>query len=100
MLIFVFVFVVGVGIGVVSASSAFAGASFANAFNEELLPFFFFKEEEEDDEEEEDEEEDDDDEDVCDGLLFSFFCDDAFEVVRRCVLRRRFCDDATLRGGS
>ena len=98
MLIFVFVFVVGVGIGVVSASSAFAGASFANAFNEELLPFFFFKEEEEEDEEEEDEEED-----VCDGLfvfLFSFFCDDAFEVVRRCVLRRRFCDDATLRGGS
>ena len=91
MLIFVFVFVVGVGIGVVSASSAFAGASFANAFNEELLPFFFFKEEEEDDDEEED---------VCDGLLFSFFCDDAFEVVRRCVLRRRFCDDATLRGGS
>jgi len=91
LLIFVFVFVVGVGIGVVSASSAFAGASFANAFNEELLPFFFFKEEEEDDEEEED---------VCDGLLFSFFCDDAFEVVRRCVLRRRFCDDATLRGGS
>lgn len=90
MLIFVFVFVVGVGIGVVSASSAFAGASFANAFNEELLPFFFFKEEEEEDEEE----------DVCDGLLFSFFCDDAFEVVRRCVLRRRFCDDATLRGGS
>ena len=92
MLIFVFVFVVGVGIGVVSASSAFAGASFANAFNEELLPFFFFKEEEEDDEE-----------DVCGGLfvfLFSFFCDDAFEVVRRCVLRRRFCDDATLRGGS
>ncbi len=92
MLIFVFVFVVGVGIGVVSASSAFAGASFANAFNEELLPFFFFKEEEEDD-----------DEDVCGGLfvfLFSFFCDDAFEVVRRCVLRRRFCDDATLRGGS
>ena len=80
MLIFVFVFVVGVGIGVVSASSAFAGASFANAFNEELLPFFFFKEEEEDDEE-----------DVCGGLfvfLFSFFCDDAFEVVRRCVLRR------------
>lgn len=96
MLIFVFVFVVGVGIGVVSASSAFAGASFANAFNEELLPFFFFKEEEEDDEEDEDVEE----EDVCDGLLFSFFCDDAFEVVRRCVLRRRFCDDATLRGGS
>ena len=96
MLIFVFVFVVGVGIGVVSASSAFAGASFANAFNEELLPFFLFKEEEEDDEEDEDEEE----EDVCDGLLFSFFCDDAFEVVRRCVLRRRFCDDATLRGGS
>ena len=96
MLIFVFVFVVGVGIGVVSASSAFAGASFANTFNEELLPFFFFKEEEEDDEEAEDEEE----EDVCDGLLFSFFCDDAFEVVRRCVLRRRFCDDATLRGGS
>ena len=95
MLIFVFVFVVGVGIGVVSASSAFAGASFANAFNEELLPFFFFKEEEE-----EDDDEDDDDEDVCDGLLFSFFCDDAFEVVRRCVLRRRFCDDATLRGGS
>ena len=92
MLIFVFVFVVGVGIGVVSASSAFAGASFANAFNEELLPFFFFKEEE-----------DDDDEDVCGGLfvfLFSFFCDDAFEVVRRCVFRRRFCDDATLRGGS
>ena len=92
MLIFVFVFVVGVGIGVVSASSAFAGASFANAFNEELLPFFFFKEEEEDE-----------DEDVCGGLfvfLFSFFCDDAFEVVRRCVLRRRFCDDATLRGGS
>ena len=96
MLIFVFVFVVGVGIGVVSASSAFAGASFANAFNEELLPFFFFKEEEEDDEEEDD----DDEEDVCDGLLFSFFCDDAFEVVRRCVFRRRFCDDATLRGGS
>ena len=96
MLIFVFVFVVGVGIGVVSASSAFAGASFANAFNEELLPFFFFKEEEEEDEEEDD----DDEEDVCDGLLFSFFCDDAFEVVRRCVLRRRFCDDATLRGGS
>ena len=91
MLIFVFVFVVGVGIGVVSASSAFAGASFANAFNEELLPFFFFKEEEEDE-----------DEDVCGGLfvfLFSFFCDDAFEVVRRCVLRRRFCDDTT-RGGS
>ena len=91
MLIFVFVFVVGVGIGVVSASSAFAGASFANAFNEELLPFFFFKEEE-----------DDDDDDVCGGLfvfLFSFFCDDAFEVVRRCVLRRRFCDDTT-RGGS
>ena len=96
MLIFVFVFVVGVGIGVVSASSAFAGASFANAFNKELLPFFFFKAEEEDDEEDEDE----DEEDVCDGLLFSFFCDDAFEVVRRCVLRRRFCDDATLRGGS
>ena len=91
MLIFVFVFVVGVRIGVVSASSAFAGASFANAFNEELLPFFFFKEEEEDDEE-----------DVCGGLfvfLFSFFCDDVFEVVRRCVLRRRFCDDTT-RGGS
>ena len=91
MLIFVFVFVVGVGIGVVSASSAFAGASFANAFNEELLPFFFFKEEEEDE-----------DEDVCGGLfvfLFSFFCDDAFEVVRRCVLRRRFCEDTT-RGGS
>ena len=53
----------------VSASSAFAGASFANAFNEELLPFFFFKEEEEDDEDDEDDEE----EDVCDGLLFSFF---------------------------